>query len=86
MARFEAHAITPPNNGYKTPETMVRVNDHLKQLGVGELKFKDGLPELAEDGTWCVTSDSAHHLTIAEGVLMNHYGLLVAIEIVEPDA
>lgn len=69
--------VVPQGNGYSSPQTMSRVTDHFKQLGLNaEFVSTDGLPVQDEYGAYTLVTKDAKAEFLAPRLLDTHYGLM----------
>jgi hypothetical protein len=78
-------AKAPPGNGYRTPQTLERIDDHLAQLParIGKARLRrsgEGTIQMEADGSFIVDLDPGTEDFIVRGVLTRHYGLEIGEE------
>jgi hypothetical protein len=70
----------PEGNGYKTPEQMKRVDNHLNSLSNAFFASYGGLPRQRDDGMWEVFFLEPSEIHLVKAILERHYGFEVLVE------
>lgn len=76
---YELTVKAPPGNGYTTPQSMKRVDEHINQYGA-VFHAPDGTPIQNPDGSFDLRVLQESSLRFVKFVLTNHYGLEIVKE------
>jgi hypothetical protein len=77
---YELTVKAPEGNGYTTPQSMKRVDEHLNQCNA-VFNAPDGIPIMNLNGSFDLRVYEESSLKYVKYILTNHYGLEIIKEV-----